>query len=322
MPQPTKSSVHVNRPLTNISTAYIQKATDFIADKCFPIVPVAKQSDRYFTYNKGDWYRDEVQKRAPSTESAGGGYTIDNTPNYYCDVWAFHKDVSDQIRNNADAPLNPDRDATRFVAQRHMLRKDKHFASQYFTTGLWTGSSTGADITPGTLWDAAGSDPMADVDAEKEAIHAETSYMPNVLIVGTKVHTALKNNEAVKDIIKYTQRAIVTEDLLAAIFGVDKYLVARANENTAAENATVAMSRVFTPEDALLLYSAPAPSIMEPSAGYIFTWTGLLGAGAFGNTISKFRMEHLKSDRIEGEMAWDMKVVATDLGAYFDGAVS
>ena len=33
-------------------------------------------------------------------------------------------------------------------------------------------------------------------------------------------------------------------------------------------------------------------------------------------------MEHLKSDRIEGEMAWDQKVVSDDLGAFFNGIVS
>ena len=70
---------------------------------------------------------------------------------------------------------------------------------------------------------------------------------------------------------------------------------------------------------ALLVYAAPAPSIMKPSAGYTFAWSGLFGAGAFGNRVSSFRMEHLKSDRIEGEMAYDMKLVGADLGVYLTG---
>ena len=73
MAEPTLGSVHVNRPLTNISQAYIQDSADFVADKIFPVVPVQKQSDRYFVYTKGDWFRDEAQIRAPATESAGGG---------------------------------------------------------------------------------------------------------------------------------------------------------------------------------------------------------------------------------------------------------
>ena len=48
MPNPTRGDVHVNKPLTNISIAYMQMAENFIADKVFPNISVAKQSDRYF----------------------------------------------------------------------------------------------------------------------------------------------------------------------------------------------------------------------------------------------------------------------------------
>src|SRR5580692_10179494 len=122
-PQPTLSSVHVNRPLTNISQAYLAQASDYIADKVFPVVPVMKQSDLYFIYNKGDWYRNEAQYRAPATESAGGGYNL-TTGQYYAPVTAFHIDVDPQVRANSDIPLNADRDATIFITQRLMLARE------------------------------------------------------------------------------------------------------------------------------------------------------------------------------------------------------
>ena len=50
MPQPYSGQVHVDRPLTNISVAYLQNDNDYIADKVFPVVPVMKQSDRFFVY--------------------------------------------------------------------------------------------------------------------------------------------------------------------------------------------------------------------------------------------------------------------------------
>lgn len=46
--QPTASDVHIDKPLTNISVAYIQNTNEFIADKVFPTVPVDKQTDKYF----------------------------------------------------------------------------------------------------------------------------------------------------------------------------------------------------------------------------------------------------------------------------------
>ena len=66
--QPSNSQVHVDRPLTNISIAYQQSATQFVAGRAAPTVSVAKKSDSYFQYNRADFYRDEMKKRAPATE--------------------------------------------------------------------------------------------------------------------------------------------------------------------------------------------------------------------------------------------------------------
>lgn len=318
MPQPTRSDVHVNRPLTNISIAYIQKAEDFIADKVFPVVPVMKQSDLYFNYDKAYWFRTEAQKRAPASESAGSGFTVDSNNSYFCDVWAVHKDVDDQTRANADEPINLDRDATMFCTQQMLLRREKQFVQKYIRASIWTGA---ADFTPTTKWDVAGSDPMFDVDNLKQQIKAKTGFLPNVLVVCFDVWMGLRNNLAVLDRIKYTQRGIVDTDLLASLFGVQKFLVASAVQNSAAEGDPADNDFLIT-NQALLVYANPTPSILQPSAGYVFSWQGLFGAGAQGNRISSFRMEHLKSDRIEGEMAFDMKQVGADLGCYMTGLLS
>jgi hypothetical protein len=318
MAQPTRSDVHVNRPLTNVSVAYIQKAQDFVADKVFPLVPVMKQSDRYFVYNKDYWFRTGAQKRAPAAESAGGGFAVDNTPSYYADVWAFHQDVDDQTRANADQPLDMDRDATMFVTQNLLLRRELSWASSFFKTGIWTGT---ADFTPATTWDSSGSNPMADVDILKQQIKAKTGYLPNTLVVSADVFFALRNNASVLDRIKYTQRGIVSEDLLAMLFGVDKFLVSSAVIDTAAQGAT-GTYQYISQNQALLVYANPAPSILQPSGGYVFSWQGLFGAGAQGNRIMTFRMEHLKADRIEGEMAFAMKLVSPDVGSFLTGILT
>ena len=193
MPQPSRSDVHVNRPLTNISIAFSQAASHFVASRVFPVVPVAKQSDLYFSYDRGDWFRTDSQKRAPGTESAGSGFNL-STDSYSCDVWALHKNIDDQTRANQDDPLNLDRDAAEWLTQQQLLRREKEWASAFFASGLWTGSSTGGDITPGTLWDATNSDPVADVDAEACAMLEKTGRMPNKLVVGPKVHSACNSN--------------------------------------------------------------------------------------------------------------------------------
>ena len=122
--QPSRSDVHpVDVPLSNISLMYMQEAEGFVADRAFPVNPVSKQSDRFFIYDKGDFTRDEMEQRAPSTESAGGNYKI-STSTYSAQVWALHRDVDNQVRANADSPLQLDREAAIWLAQKALLRKE------------------------------------------------------------------------------------------------------------------------------------------------------------------------------------------------------
>ena len=90
---------------------------------------------------------------------------------------------------------------------------------------------------------------------------------------------------------------------------------------TTAEGAAGAYGFNFG-KAACLLHVAPNPGLMTPSAGYIFAWTGV--SGGLGSTIgtSQFRMESLKSSRVEAEVAFDNKVVATDLGYFMTTAVA
>ena len=321
MPQPTRSDVHVNRTLTNISVAFIQSASDFVASRVFPVVPVLKQSDRYFKYSKKQWFRSVAKERAPSSQSAGGGWDIDNTPNYSAKVFAVHKDIDDQIRANADQPIDMDRDATRWVSQQLLLKKELEWMATYFTTGVWGG----VDFTPGTLWSASGSDPVVDVRAQRRAIKKITGYRPNKLVVAPDVDDVLKDHSAIIDRIKggatKDKAAMVNNVLLAQLFEVDEYMVAEAIQDTAAEGVAEALDHIAT-KDALLVYSTPTPSLLEPTGGYTFAWTGLFGAGATGSRMKRFRIEKEASDRVEGEMAWDQKLVAAECGKFFNNVIA
>ena len=285
MPQPTISQVHVNRPLTDISTAYMQDNNDYIADKIFPVVPVQKQSDLYYRYTKGDWFRDEAAQRAPGTESVGSGYGI-TTDSYQCPVYALHKMVDPQIRANTDDPLNADRDATLWLTHRLLLSREVQVVNTALTTSTWTGSSTGGDITPSPLWSAANGTPLEDIETQIWAIKQNTGEFPNRLVLGAKVWQVLKNLDELVQRIKYTQRGVVTTDLLASLIappGVSDFqvLVAAAIENQGLEGASDNFQFIAPTKDALLLYAEPQAGIMVPTAGYIFTWVAFAWRGGF-----------------------------------------
>ena len=325
--QPSRSDVHVDGPLTSVSLAFIQSADAFVADRAFPRLGVAKQSDSYFTYDRGYFNRAEMAKRAPGAESAGANYAI-STATYGADVWALHRDVADQVRANADSPISLDRETSEYLALQGLLRKEKEWAEAHFVTSVWTTERAGVAATPtGTQflrWDDAASTPIEDVRTGVRTVHASTGFRPNRMVLGRAVYDALLDHP---DIVGRLDRgqtsgpAIVMRDALAALFELDEILVMDAIQNTANEGATNAHSFIGG-SNALLVYTPASPGLMIPSAGYTFTWNGLLGGGALGTRISRMRMEHLKSDRIEIEMAFDQKLVSADLGAFFLDCVS
>ncbi len=170
---------------------------------------------------------------------------------------------------------------------------------------------------------------MEDIETQIWAIKQVTGKFPNRFVLGPRVWEVLKNHDEIVQRIKYTQRGITTPELLASLIappGVNDFqvLVAAAIYNNAAEGATDDFEFIAPTKDALLLYAEPEPGIMVPSAGYIFTWVGLLGAGAFGSRVSQIPMPWLGigTVRVEAELAFSTKLVGVDLGAFFVNAVS
>ncbi len=333
---PSSGDVHVNAPLTNISIAYIQDETNFVADRVFPNIPVTKQSDRYYVYSRADFNRDEMEERAPGTESSGNGYDLDNTPTYYAPVYAFHKDVNDQVRANSDSVLSPDRDATIFATQKALIKRERLFASKYFGPGIWEFGKIGVtvvadDATEFLQWDDPASTPIEDVRTAKRTVQEGTGFKPNIGLAGKRVYDTLIDHPDIVDRVKYGQTpgkpAMANVNTLAQLFELDEILVMEAVVNTGAKGASFADSQAkesmsFIGGDHFLLaYRARTPGLMVPSAGYTFSWSGWFGATATGHRIKRFRMEHLESDRIEIQMAFDQKVIGADLGFLFEKAV-
>ena len=321
--QPSNAQVHVNRPLTNISIAYIQSANQFVASRVAPTVSVPKASDKYFAYSRADFFRDSMQKRAYGAASAGSGYNVDNTPTYTTTLWALHKDIPWAIRDNADSPINMERDATLYLTQQALIRKEKIFAA-FMTTGIWTAS--GSDTSPGNKWDAANSTPIKDMRAAITAVHKSTGYRPNTVVVGQAVWDVLVDHGDTVDRVKYgTQNQVSTFDTseLAAILKVPNVLVMGGVESTLAEGDVDTFDFIGqTDSGVLVAYVNPNPGIMMPSALYTFAWTGHLGANAEGGAVSMFPMRELKSERVEIEMAIDIKQIAADMGYFIPNVLA
>ena len=117
------------------------------------------------------------------------------------------------------------------------------------------------------------------------------------------------------DKIKYTQRGVVTTDLLAALIDMETVLVGRAIFTASAEGtaeASVVYQRVWG-KNALLLHVPSAPSLMTPAAAYTFTWNRV------PNSIQYFtrkRNDEREVDILEGNTYFDQRITSQRAGQF------
>jgi hypothetical protein len=331
MPQPTANSAFIDPLLGDVAVAYMQDATQFISGRVFPTVPCQYPHGQYDNYDRADWYRIAAKPRGPGEESAGGGYTISQSV-YSIVPEAVHSDLDAQLVASAMPPEDPRKNKTRWVTLQLLLRKEVKWATAFFKAGVWTvdmtgvtGASSGNNFTQWS--NHTTSTPLEDLETQIAAMEGLTGYKPNRLVLGRRTFSQLKNHPEIKDAIKYSQVAVITEELLAALFGIDQVLVARGIQTTSAEEQVTpgvhsTYDFMVNSKGALLCYANNAPSIEEPSAGYHFAWTGYLGASAEGSVVYEIPVPLRKAVRIEGELATSPTIVAPDLGCFFASAVA
>lgn len=332
MPNPTQSDLHINQPLSNVSVNYLQDPNDFIARKLFPTVPVRKQSDLYWKFSKSDIRRTDVKRRAPGTKAPGTGWK-NLTDTYFAHAYSVRKDLDDHTQANADNTWDLEKISTQNLTHQLLINQDLEWSQTFFATGVWDTEYTGVNTAPTTgeflQWDQAGSDPIGEVSEWVVRFRELNGRKPNKMVLGADVMRALKQHPDIIDRIKYTQRGIVTEDLIATLFDVEQIIVAYASYTDVAEindakaqDAAADYEFITDSKSALLCYTPSAPALQTPAAGYTFAWTGLYAGNNAGIKVKRYRLEEIESDVIEASMAYDMKVVSPDMGIFIEDAVA
>jgi len=331
MPYLMPGDMHVNRELSTVMVAYKQSKTGFVADKIFPNIPSDKQTDFFNKMGRKSFLQTNMLKRAPRTETPGTDWNF-TRDTFATEVWGLHHDVEDQNRASADENWNLDRTGTELITEQALLRRELEWYSTFFVASVWTDNLAGVVSAPGAnqyiQFDQAASSPMKTFRAARRRFHKRTGITPNYVLFGTDVWDIMMDHPEFVDRIKYTQDALVlNESLVAGALQIENVYTADAVQATdltdeLTADPVPATAYIGNPKSFLLGYAAPRPSKENPSGGYTFSWKGYLGASAFGGRVKKFRMEPIACDRIEIEMAYDFKIVAAELGAFYTAAVA
>lgn len=321
MPQPDVRSQVVAGPLQNVSTAY--RNPNYIADRTFPIIERVGPKALITKYPKGAWFRDEAGIRAASTEAKRGGYPL-SSDSVALKEYAYAKEVSDEDRRDANAagapPVQPEQDAVEFATDKIDLRKERLISALIQAT-TWADGNSGGEDAEG-LWAAGASNTfLADIRKGCAAMHSKTGQRPNRLLIDYGTYLSLKEEATVLDKIKYTQRGVLTAELLAALLELEMVLIGDAVYSTAKENKAgtdFTASKIWEVNAdkgmGFLYFVPPRPGLKTPCAGY-----QCRGAyeGGQARRISFWRENSKHQDVYEVAEETDIVVTGSDLGYFW-----
>lgn len=302
--QPTGTgNVHIDQVLTNISVGWGNQG--LVADQLFPVVPVRKQSDKYYTFGREAWLPEAGDYRAPGTEAneiPGLSLSLDT---YYAQEHSLQVAVTDEERSNADSPLSPDRDGTELVTSKILLGREKAMkdavtdSTQYATDMTVTLSGTSQ------FNDYVNSDPIGVIKGGRRAMHANMFLEPNLAIIPYQVMAALEDHPDFIERIKYSERAVLTPELIASLVGIPNVVVPGTG---IASDASLVPGYLWG-KDIVLAYVPARPGMRVPAFAYEFVW----GYGGGQNqVVDRWREERRKSDVLRVSRRYDLKLVGRE----------
>lgn len=302
----TGRDLHVDGMLSEIAINY--RPPGMIADQIAPIVSVAKESDIYPVFNRGEAFAIERTNRSRGTQANRITRSV-SSANYMAKNYALAYDIPIEDRANMDAAFQFELEAgaTRYLQDKLMLDWDRRSL-------LLAVAGVSTAFAANSSW-AGGGDPINTVWLAQEYVQGITALKPNSMLVGWKAWNLLRRNQNFRNFINGNNNGggAVTKAQAQAAFEVDRFLVANAFYNPANENKTATMSNYFPPNGVLLYYAPLAPSREAPSYMYSFRWTSPL----LGTPMAAIRHEFDSRDRVDGiecQYYQDEKITGSEYG--------
>ena len=302
-------NVHIDVVLTNISVAWPNSG--FVGEALFPAVPVRKQSDKYYIFGREAWQVEPFGDfRAPGTVANEIPGLAVSTDTYFAQEHSLQIPVTDEERDNADSPLAPDRDGTELVTSKILLAREVAMHTMVTTAANYASSNTQTN-SGSTLWtDYVNSTPIADFRTAVRTIHKQLFLEPNVAIVPYQCMSVLEDHPDFIERIKYSERGIITPEIVASVVGIANVIVPGVGYNATANPGQAASLSYLWGEDVLLAYVAQRPGLKMPSFAYEFVWG--YGAG-MPQVVERWREQPRKSDIIRVSRRYELKFVALDV---------
>lgn len=298
--------LHLAQLLTQMAMGYTPQG--IIAPDFFPVVRVPKQLDAYAIFSRQEAMTNESQLRAPGTEARKITRSV-TSATFFCQNYALKTEMVLEDRVNMDAVYAAQLVGGRgkYVLNKLMLGWDVRVSNLVNST-----SNVGSSATVGSAWNGAGA-PLSNIWTAIDNARYRTGYRPNKIVFGTKAWDSFSRDTTVRNLIFGVNNGggYPTLDQVARVFGLETALIGGSLSSTANEAQAEAVSVVW-PDNVLVAYMPPSPSIDDPSFGYTFRWSAP-GIPELNIEVHPFD-DKIKSDEIEVGFYQDERITGPEYG--------
>lgn len=327
MPVSPVSSIIVRGALQDVSIAY--RNSSYVADQVFPLIDKIGRKVKVAKYQKGAWFRDEAEPRAPGTAARVGDMKVTSV-NLDPVNYAFATQVTDEEVQEANKPGNlpiqPDIDAQEYLAEKLDLNREVRASALLHATD-WNSVGAGGEDAEGHWGDgtAANDTFLADINKARDKILKSTGILPNKLLLSWPAWSKLQTAPALLALMNPTtlsRNALVTTEALQALIGM-QLIIGAAVRTTHEENVN---DDTFNPvwiwgtsgsEDkgiGFVYYAPDRPGLKTPSAGYQYR---VMQESGSGRLITTWRDDSRHAQMYDCQEEVDIAAVGLDCGYLF-----
>lgn len=217
----------------------------YIADLIAPVARVQADSYKFATFGREDIKADTKATRAPGVGAARVAFTKSYTAGAV-QYRSLKSDIPDEVRQND--PNGDGLDARRVKVLTNKLRLEIEV-----TLAAILAAATKTHTAPSPKWDAANATIRKDILAAREAFRKNAGMYPNVLVLPPNVANAVFNDDAILNLLRYTDGKILEGGAKRPIEGM-QVVVPGAIIDSANPGAAASIADVWSAKEAYYLY--------------------------------------------------------------------
>ncbi len=300
MPEGRLQQLRVVDPvLTELSRGYSNAA--FIAEALFPIAEIAKEGGKIPQFGK-DAFRIYDTERAigadPKRIQPGARSTIPVVLTEHSLEYPMDK------REDEESMFDEQTYGTNVTTEGINLKREKLSADLAQAESTYENGMKVALAGTEKFSDKTSSDPIGVVEDGKEAVRKKIGVRPNTLVMGAAVFADLKFHPQLVEKFKYTNKGIVTLELMKEIFNIENIVVGEAVYTAEAGFADLWL-------DNMILTYVPKKtnmrSVYQPSFGYTIRKKG-------NPVVYRYDEPNGKVTVVQATDIFEVKVVGAESG--------